>query len=82
MNVKRGDFSSVLELVSHNTGMSEEELLNDRKVYHIDGLDKAKAILTEAMEAGKTVYVFGDYDVDGTCASAILKIGMTSIGYG
>lgn len=82
MNIKRGDFSSVLELVSHNTGMSEEELLNDRKVYHIDGLDKAKAILTEAMEAGKTVYVFGDYDVDGTCASAILKIGMTSIGYG
>ncbi len=82
MIIKRGDFSSASELVSHNTGMSEEELLNDRKTYRIDGLAKAKDMLVKAMESHKTVYVFGDYDVDGVCASAIINIGMASIGYG
>lgn len=81
MNFRRGSFSSVLELVSHNTGMYEEELLDDRKTYRINGLAEAKDMLTEAMESQKTIYVFGDYDVDGVCASAIIGIGMASIGY-
>ena len=79
---KRGSFSSALEFVSHNTGMSEEKLLNDQKTYRIDGLEEAKDMLVKAMEDRKTIYVFGDYDVDGVCASAIIKVGMTSAGYG
>lgn len=82
MIVKRGDFSSVQDLVRHNTGMTEEELLNDQKIYRIDGLSEAKDVLTQAMVDQKTIYVFGDYDVDGVCASAIIKIGMTAAGYG
>ncbi|MCM1234491.1 MAG: DHH family phosphoesterase, partial [Ruminococcus flavefaciens] len=82
MNIRRGKFSSVLELVSHNTGMTEEELLDDRKVYRIDGLAEAKSILTEAMETQKIIYIFGDYDVDGVCSCAIIKTAMASIGYG
>ena len=82
MNIRRGKFSSVSELVRHNTGMSEEELLNDRKTYRIDGLAETKDMLLKAMKEQKTIYVFGDYDVDGVCASAIFKTGMTSIGYG
>lgn len=82
MIIKRGDFSSVQDLVRHNTGMTEEELLNDQKIYRIDGLSEAKDVLTQAMADQKTIYVFGDYDVDGVCASAIIKIGMTAAGYG
>ncbi len=82
MILKRGSYSSVSELVCHNTGMTEEELLHDQKVYHINGLDNAAAMLTKAIKDQKTVYVFGDYDVDGVCASAIIKTGMSSIGYG
>ena len=82
MIVKRGDFSSVPDLVRHNTGMTEEELLDDRKTYRIDGLSEAKDMLTQAMADQKIIYVFGDYDVDGVCASAIIKIGMEAAGYG
>lgn len=82
MIMKRGSFSSVSELVCHNTGMTVEELLNDQRTYQIDGLDDAAGMLVDAMKAKKTVYVFGDYDVDGVCASAIIKTGMSSIGYG
>lgn len=82
MNIRRGEFSSVLELVRYNTGMSEEELLNDQKTYRIDGLAEAREMLTKAMENQKTIYAFGDYDVDGVCASSIIKVGMASIGYG
>lgn len=82
MIVKRGDFSSVLDLVCHNTGMTEEELLDDRKTYRIDGLSEVKDMLTQAMAEQKTIYVFGDYDVDGVCASTIIKIGMEAAGYG
>lgn len=79
---KRGNFSSVRDLVCSNTGMTEEELLDDRKSYRIDGLDEAAGMLKEAMASGKSVCIFGDYDVDGICASSIIKIGMESLGYG
>lgn len=82
MIAKRGEFSSVLDIVRNNTGMTEEALLDDRKVYRINGLSETKDMLTQAMAEQKTIYVFGDYDVDGVCASAIIKIGMTAAGYG
>ncbi len=82
MIVKRGSFSSVTDLVCANTGMTEEELLNDKKNYRIDGLSEAKDMLSQAMANQKTIYVFGDYDVDGVCSSAIVMTGMTAAGYG
>lgn len=82
MIVKRENFSSVTDFVCSNTGMTEEELLNDKKTYRIDGLSEVKDMLLRAMASQKTIYVFGDYDVDGVCASAIIKIGMTAAGYG
>ena len=36
------------------------------------GMDETVRMLTEARDTGKTVAVFGDYDADGVCASAIM----------
>ncbi|MBQ4073618.1 MAG: single-stranded-DNA-specific exonuclease RecJ [Clostridia bacterium] len=39
----------------------------------LPGMERALSILHAARETGKTIAVYGDYDVDGVCASAILK---------
>lgn len=36
-------------------------------------MDKAAARLADAIEAKQNVAIFGDYDVDGACSSALLK---------
>jgi single-stranded-DNA-specific exonuclease len=59
-------------------------LLPDPSVLH--GMDAAADRLAHAVRAGQTVAVFGDYDVDGACAGAVLALflralGTTTIGY-
>lgn len=46
----------------------------------IPGIDKANKRILQAIEKVETIIVYGDYDVDGICASAILYKGLTSIG--
>ena len=46
------------------------EQLHDPMLLH--GMPEAAARLRRAMEAGEAICVYGDYDVDGVCASAIL----------
>lgn len=43
-------------------------------------MDKAATCLAQAIEAGKTIAIFGDYDVDGACASACLAQFLTACG--
>ncbi|GJL91361.1 single-stranded-DNA-specific exonuclease RecJ [Hyphococcus sp.] len=43
-------------------------------------MDRAVARLLSAVTNGETIGVFGDYDVDGTTASAILKIYFDALG--
>ncbi len=43
-------------------------------------MEKAATRLADAIEKGETVGVFGDYDVDGTTASAILKLYFDALG--
>ena len=38
----------------------------------LKGMDKAVALILEAMEKGWPIVVYGDYDVDGICSTAIL----------
>lgn len=38
----------------------------------LQGMDKAAARLADAIEKGERVAIFGDYDVDGACSSALL----------
>ena len=43
-------------------------------------MDRAAARLADALEAGEPVGVFGDYDVDGATASALLRLYIEAIG--
>lgn len=44
-------------------------------------MDKAVQRLTKALEDGERVAVCGDYDVDGTTATALLKLFLTELGF-
>ena len=43
-------------------------------------IDKAVDILREAVEANSKIMIIGDYDIDGVCASYILKKGLDYAG--
>lgn len=44
------------------------------------GMAETVRMLTEARDEGKTVAVFGDYDADGVCASAIMYHALREFG--
>jgi len=44
------------------------------------GMREAVEMITEARDQGKTVAVFGDYDADGICASAIMYHALKAFG--
>ncbi len=48
--------------------------------YLLKDMDKAVARIRQAVENGEPIVVFGDYDVDGICATAILYEHLTSMG--
>ena len=43
-------------------------------------MDAAAARLARAVQAGETVGVFGDYDVDGACSTALITLLLRSLG--
>ena len=45
-------------------------------------MDTATARLADCVEAGQPIGVFGDYDVDGACAAALLVTVMRDLGVG
>lgn len=47
---------------------------------NIDGIKKAQGRINQAIKNNELIIVYGDYDVDGICASAILYKGLTSLG--
>lgn len=46
----------------------------------IPGIDKAKERIKKAIENQELIYVYGDYDVDGISACAIIYHGLKSLG--
>lgn len=56
------------------------KLLDFEKDLQIPGINKAAKRILEAIKKGELIFVYGDYDVDGICAAAILYQGLTSIG--
>ena len=45
----------------------------------LPGVDEAAAIILDALEAGEKIAVFGDYDCDGVCATAIMAIALRAV---
>ncbi len=46
----------------------------------MQGMKEAVALITKARDEGRTVAVFGDYDADGVCASAIMYYALRDFG--
>src|SRR5690606_29918825 len=44
------------------------------------GMDEATARLADAIEAGETIGIFGDYDVDGATSAALLVRFLDAVG--
>lgn len=73
--------ATIEEVVLANTGCSSLEELNCvDKVYTINGLKDAAALIISAVKSGQPVYIRGDYDTDGICASSILYILLRALG--
>ena len=54
------------------------DFLPDPSVFQ--DMDKAAARLADAVEAGETIAIFGDYDVDGATSAALLTILLRRLG--
>ena len=83
MNIKKRnpDCKSVKDVVLSNVGMTECEFLYPDKVYTIDKIKEAKELLSEFGNSGKLITIVGDYDADGICASAILSMTFSEMGW-
>jgi single-stranded-DNA-specific exonuclease len=46
----------------------------------LSGMEKAVARAAQAIDAGERIGVFGDYDVDGSCAAALLHDFLAAVG--
>lgn len=77
----RLDISETLASILVNRGFTDpgeaEKFLNPsvedlHDPFLMDGMERAVELLCEAIDSGKPVLVFGDYDVDGVTASALL----------
>lgn len=67
------------------TAGEKEEFLSPQLAYfekdlEISGIKIAQERIEQAIKKGEQIVVYGDYDVDGICASAILYKALTSIG--
>ena len=70
-------------------GIKDEKTINsflhpDLSCFHdpflMKGMKNAVARIEQAIDNGETVVVYGDYDADGVCASAILSLFLSSKG--
>lgn len=58
----------------------EASLDRFKKELELEGIEKAAARIKKAIDKEELIVVYGDYDVDGICGSAILYLGLTLMG--
>ncbi len=85
MEKKKGNCSSVKEYFLSNMGVSSLDAINEwfsrssSNGYFVKNLKAAARLVAEFKN--DPVYIFGDYDVDGACATSILYLGLTGLGF-
>lgn len=75
---KREEINEIKDVVSANAGVPIEDFLSTEKEYKIKNIEKAKDIVLEHLH--DKITIVGDYDCDGICASAIMKIAINKLG--
>lgn len=79
---------NLIEQLLINRGITKKEteqffnprILDFEKDLKIAGILKAQKRIKSAIQDNELIVIFGDYDVDGICASAILYKALTSLG--
>ncbi|MBR3307351.1 MAG: single-stranded-DNA-specific exonuclease RecJ [Lachnospiraceae bacterium] len=83
------NISPVLARLLKNRGVEGREairayLYGGEECFHDPGLlrdmDKACAVLSEYITAGRHIRIIGDYDIDGVCSTSILLLGIRELG--
>ena len=75
---KREKINEIKDVVSANAGVPIEDFLSTEKEYKIKNIEKAKDIILKHLH--DKITIVGDYDCDGICASAIMKIAINKLG--
>lgn len=84
MKTKKGNESSLKEVLLNHLGVKDTDEINDwfRKSYDggypIEGFDRFKEIVDQYKE--KEIHIIGDYDVDGVTATSIMYMGLKRYG--
>lgn len=87
--IKEKSTDDILEQLLINRGIKTEEqkekffnpkIEDYKNELEIPGIEKSLKRVRKAIDSGEQIVVFGDYDVDGITASAILYKGLSSIG--
>lgn len=78
---KRGNARNIKEYLIEK-GLDPYSLVNPKATppEWIGGLSKAAEYIKDAIAKGEYISVFGDYDADGECASAILWLTLEALG--
>lgn len=81
--------SDLIEQLLLNRGIKTEkqkrqffnpELKDHKKELNIPGIDKAWQRVERAIKKGEQIIIYGDYDVDGVCGSAVLYKALSLLG--
>ncbi len=80
-----GWFASLLAMRGVDTREKAEQFLNPsiqqlHDPYLMRDMDKAAALLREAVQNKIPIVVYGDYDVDGVCAASIMLLMLRGMG--
>jgi len=79
--IKRSILNTVSEIVMERTGMTEDELVNDSRVYFYPNIPEAAALTVKHIKENHVIRCYGDYDTDGVTSLFILEDGFKTIGY-
>ena len=76
---------SLLAKIVSSFNYTEEDLVSffmpkEYGVYHHETFDRIKEILEQARQQDRKVFVFGDYDCDGICATALMVKCLDKLG--
>lgn len=77
---KHGKATTIKEVVEANTGVTVEELLSPKEKPFLYGLQEAISLTRQCISLGYTIFVIGDYDVDGIMSCSILRYALEHAG--
>lgn len=77
---KRGTGKTIQEVVTNNTGMPVQDLLNDTKIYTYPGITESVALFLQHVRNGSIIRVYADYDTDGVDSASGFDYLFTALG--